>query len=202
MIDLTPEHNKIVDAAFRRFTKYGQEKTTMAEIARDLGYSRTFLYYYFPDKESIYKVALIRRANLYFDAVKKEMKKGGSGIKMLEMMIRTKVGCAKDYHSLGVYANATFFRMLIEDPDLQFIFADEQKLFTKIIQAGIKDGSVVKCNATKTAQILVDSLHGYMSIGLRKLGLKDKVSGKDFEAIYKRQIEYGLFLVNALKPVK
>lgn len=199
MTNLTSEHYKIVDAAFKRFSKFGQEKTTMAEIARDLGYSRTFLYYYFKDKESIYKIALIRRANLYFEAVKKEMKKGGSGIKLLEMMIRTKVGCAKDYHSLGVYANSTFFKMLIEDPDLQFIFADEQKLFTKIIQAGIKDGSIKKCNASKTALILVDSLHGYMSIGLRKLGLKQKATAKDFDALIKRQIDYGLFLVDSMK---
>ncbi len=199
MIELTADQNKIIDAAFKRFAKYGQENTTMAQIAKDLGYSRTFLYYYFPDKESIYKVALIRRANNYFNSINKEMKKKHTGVKMLESLIRIKISCAKDYYSLGVYTNATFFRMLLEDPDLRFIFADEQKIVTKIIQAGIKDGTLEKCNATKAAQAVVDGLHGYMSIGLRKLGFEHKLTQKELEGLYKRQLEYGLFLLNSIK---
>src|SRR5690606_26366628 len=45
---------KILEAAKRRFAHYGLAKTTMAEIAQDLSFSKALLYYYFPDKNRLY----------------------------------------------------------------------------------------------------------------------------------------------------
>src|SRR6185312_12156338 len=62
MVDITertemaPEKlSKVLDAAQKRFARYGLSKTTMNDIADDLGVSKASLYYYFPDKESIFK---------------------------------------------------------------------------------------------------------------------------------------------------
>ncbi len=43
----------ITEAALRRFTHFGFNKTTFSEIAKDLGISQQSLYYYFPDKKSL-----------------------------------------------------------------------------------------------------------------------------------------------------
>ena len=199
MISQTPDQHKIIDAAFKRFTKFGPENTTMAQIAKDLGYSRTFLYYYFPDKESIYKGALIRRTDKYFDAVEKEVKKPLSGYKRLENVLKVKVGCTKDFQSLGVYTNLTLFKMLNTDPELAYIFANELKIFTRLIQEGIKDGSVEKCNANKTAQWLLDGLLGYSAIRLRRLGIDVKLTQSQLDELRKKQSEFGLFLLQAIQ---
>ena len=45
---------KILEAATRRFAHFGMAKTTMSEIAKDLNFSKALLYYYFPDKNSLY----------------------------------------------------------------------------------------------------------------------------------------------------
>ena len=50
----------ILEAALKRFKRFGLTKTTMEEIARDLEISKGSLYYYFSDKESIY-VAVVER---------------------------------------------------------------------------------------------------------------------------------------------
>ncbi|HVI44553.1 MAG TPA: TetR/AcrR family transcriptional regulator [Chitinophaga sp.] len=50
----------ILEAALKRFKRFGLSKTTMEEIARDLAISKGSLYYYFSDKESIY-VAVVER---------------------------------------------------------------------------------------------------------------------------------------------
>jgi AcrR family transcriptional regulator len=198
MMTLTSDQHKIIDAAFKRFSKYGHENTTMASIAKDLGYSRTFLYYYFQDKESIFKAALIRRTDRYFEALEKEFKKKTSGINMLEALLKAKIGCAKDFQSLGVYTNITLFRMILNDPDLKYIFTTELKMVSRIIQDGIKDGTIKKCHSAKTAAIIVDGLHGFMSVGLRKL-TDTKISQKDLEDLYKKQLEFGTFLVQGIK---
>ena len=48
----------IIEAAQKRFGLYGVEKTSMREIANDLKLSKASLYYYFPDKESLYKAVV------------------------------------------------------------------------------------------------------------------------------------------------
>jgi TetR/AcrR family transcriptional repressor of mexJK operon len=49
------KHAAILDAAQKRFARYGLTKVTMDEIAADLGISKAALYYYFPNKEDIYR---------------------------------------------------------------------------------------------------------------------------------------------------
>ena len=44
----------IIEAAIKRFAHFGVAKTTMAEIAADLSFSKASLYYYFPDKLNLY----------------------------------------------------------------------------------------------------------------------------------------------------
>jgi TetR/AcrR family transcriptional regulator len=48
----------IMEAAQKRFAHYGLAKTTMTEIAEDIGMSKASLYYYFPDKEAIFKAVI------------------------------------------------------------------------------------------------------------------------------------------------
>ncbi len=199
MPEITADQHKIIDAAFRRFTKFGPENTTMAQIAKDLGYSRTFLYYYFPDKESIFKMALIRCANKYFDSLQTELKRKITGLKALENGIRTKIFCAKDFQVIGVYTNVILYRMLMEDPDLLYIFSTEQKLLIELIKKGKKDGSIGKCNPVKTAQQITEGLNGYMSFGLRRLEMTGKRNPQEIDGLFKKQLEYGLLLVSAIR---
>ena len=48
----------IVETAQKRFSHYGYSKTTMEEIARDLGMGKASLYYYFPTKESLFSAVI------------------------------------------------------------------------------------------------------------------------------------------------
>ncbi len=50
--------DNILEAANRRFAHFGVDKTTMNEIADDLGISKASLYYYFPDKLNLYAAIL------------------------------------------------------------------------------------------------------------------------------------------------
>jgi AcrR family transcriptional regulator len=51
----TKVFSSIVDSAKKRFCRYGLKKTTMTEIAGDIGLSKASLYYYFPNKEELFK---------------------------------------------------------------------------------------------------------------------------------------------------
>jgi len=49
---------QIISAAQTVFGRYGMQKTTMKEIAMESGISKALLYYYFPDKEHLYKAVV------------------------------------------------------------------------------------------------------------------------------------------------
>ena len=53
--DYTEKIDQIIESAQKRFGIFGLMKTTMREIAEDLNMSKGLLYYYFPDKEHLYK---------------------------------------------------------------------------------------------------------------------------------------------------
>lgn len=61
---------KILCAAQKRFARFGLSKTTMHEIAEDLGTSKAALYYYFQDKESIFKQVVLREQDDYCNRMK------------------------------------------------------------------------------------------------------------------------------------
>jgi TetR/AcrR family transcriptional repressor of mexJK operon len=61
---------KILEVAQKRFARYGLGKTTMSEIADDLGISKAALYYYFPDKECIFKKVLLKEQNDFCQQMK------------------------------------------------------------------------------------------------------------------------------------
>jgi AcrR family transcriptional regulator len=56
---------EILDAAQRCFARYGYEKTTMDDIGGLVGMNKVSLYYYFENKEALFKEALGREAKRY-----------------------------------------------------------------------------------------------------------------------------------------
>lgn len=53
----------ILDAAKRHFASMGYSKSTMDEVAADLGMSKASLYYYFPTKEAVFRAVVLREQN-------------------------------------------------------------------------------------------------------------------------------------------
>ena len=56
----------IIRVAQDRFGLYGLEKTTMREIADDVGMSKASLYYYFPDKNSLFHAVIKKELTEFF----------------------------------------------------------------------------------------------------------------------------------------
>jgi AcrR family transcriptional regulator len=61
--DVTLRQDAILDAAFGTFAAYGFRRTTMEDIARAAGLSRTALYVHFRSKDDIFRSLTLR----YFD---------------------------------------------------------------------------------------------------------------------------------------
>jgi AcrR family transcriptional regulator len=64
----------IIKAAQARFGIYGFGKTSMREIAEDLHMSKGSLYYYFSDKENLYKVVIEKEQAEFLQRLEEDLK--------------------------------------------------------------------------------------------------------------------------------
>ena len=74
VFDKTNKMQQIIDVAQKRFGVYGLEKTSMREIAEDLNLSKASLYYYFPDKESLYRAVVEKEQDEFIAKISENIK--------------------------------------------------------------------------------------------------------------------------------
>lgn len=162
--DLSDRHDKITqitEAAQKRFGIYGIEKTSMREIANDLRLSKASLYYYFPDKESLYKAVIEKEQEEFIKKISENI----ASIKDPEQLLR-------EY----TIARLSYFRTLLNlsrlrleaFSDIKPVFREtiikfqerEKEIVIEILSAGISSGKFFIHDIDSTASLFLDLLKG------------------------------------------
>lgn len=84
------KHAAILDAALALFSRYGLHGTTVEEIARTAGVSKTNLFYYFASKEDVYVGVLSRLLDLWLEPLR-EFQLDSDPIEGIREFIRRKM---------------------------------------------------------------------------------------------------------------
>ncbi|WP_333625272.1 TetR/AcrR family transcriptional regulator [Sphingobacterium siyangense] len=159
---------KILEAATRRFAHFGMAKTTMSEIAKDLNFSKALLYYYFPDKNSLYSAVFEYVIDKMIEDIEDVIAKGGDFEEIMMYSIDMRVKIINQYYNLFEYT----MKMVKELPDeLEQVFKEsylrEVEIIEKILNIGIDAGEIQVEDINETARILLYSLFG-MRMGILK----------------------------------
>ncbi|MDR0263527.1 MAG: TetR/AcrR family transcriptional regulator [Sphingobacterium sp.] len=159
---------KILEAATRRFAHFGMAKTTMSEIAKDLNFSKALLYYYFPDKNSLYSAVFEYVIDKMIEDIEDVIAKGGNFEEIMMYSIDMRVKIINQYYNLFEYT----MKMVKELPDeLEQVFKEsylrEVEIIEKILKIGIDAGEIQVEDINETARILLYSLFG-MRMGILK----------------------------------
>jgi AcrR family transcriptional regulator len=176
----------IIEASQRRFGLYGIEKTSMREIADDLKLSKASLYYYFPDKESLYSAVVRKEQAEFLDKISEKI-----------------LSFHEPEQLLLEYANArlSYFRILLNLSRLRFedysdlrpafretilLFKEKEKeIIIKIFEKGMSKGIFYINDPDSTASLFLDLLKG-----LRISVVNDK------KTLFIEQEEFGKLLEN------
>lgn len=86
----------ILDGALREFTRHGLAKTSMSDIARSAGVSRTSLYSAFPTKADVFRALSGRINEGVHAAVVAAISTGGAWDERLQAIIAARVGWVYD----------------------------------------------------------------------------------------------------------
>jgi len=174
----------ILEASQKRFGLFGIEKTSMREIADDLKLSKASLYYYFPDKESLYKAVVEKEQAEFISNISVKI----SSITDPELLLLEYAGTRLSY-----------FRTLLNLSRLRFEsysglkpgfreairkFKEKEKyIISKIFEKGISAGIFYIKDTNQTASLFLDLLKG-----LRVTVINEK------ETLFIEQDEYELLL--------
>lgn len=152
---------QIIEAAQKLFGSYGIEKVSMQEIADELKLSKASLYYYFPDKESLYKAVL-----------EKEHKEFISTLEGIFHTMKNPEDMLKEYVKLRLeYFNRllNLSRLRLEAySNLKPVFREtllsfrekEKELITGILRKGVETGMFHINNVECMASLFIDLLKG------------------------------------------
>ncbi|HYW96654.1 MAG TPA: TetR/AcrR family transcriptional regulator [Bacteroidales bacterium] len=185
----------ILQTAQNRFGMYGLEKTTMREIAGDVGMSKASLYYYFPDKVSLFHAVIKKEQDDFFKFLDESRRKLMKPDQMLEEYIHVRNVYFRTFINLSkLRLNAMkelrpVMRDLIED-----LKARELRYIRGILITGRETNDFRDIDEEIVASVFLDSLQGIRRtyLGRSDLSGLETLNLEDMEK--KMAVFYDLFI--------
>jgi AcrR family transcriptional regulator len=190
--------NLIIEAAQKRFGVFGAEKTSMREIANDLNLSKASLYYYFPDKESLYKAVVEKEQEEFIASISK---------RILTIEEPGQLLCEYAVARLSYYRTLlNISRLRLEaysgiKPALRDTIRNfkekEKEIVIKIFEKGISAGKFSIEDTDHTASLFLDLLKGLrVSVVTEKNTLFIEV--EEYDSLLKNTVAFTEIFVKGL----
>jgi AcrR family transcriptional regulator len=154
----------IVTTAQKWFGLYGVEKTSMREIANDLRISKAALYYYFPDKESLYKSVISKEQSEFLRILEKDILNIPDPAVSLRKYALTRLSYFRKLMNLSRIrlTSLSSLKPLIANSVKRFR-DEEMKIVIRILENGIQANKFNIDNVSKVATLYLDLLRGLRS---------------------------------------
>ena len=166
---------RIIEAAQKRFAHFGLEKTTMLEIANDLGISKASLYYYFTDKESIFKEVVLKEQADFCKQMNTHIASNNKIDTVLKNYIEKRTEYLKYLLNLGKLSFEAFRANRPLFVALGKIFYEhEKKIIKAILKAAIDRKEIEKLDVEEYSGFFVNVLKAIRLYELEKKELWEK----------------------------
>ncbi len=189
----------ILEIAQKRFGLYGIEKTTMKEIADDLNMTKGSLYYYFPDKENLYKAVVDKEQQEFIKVVHDDLKNTSDPEEGIKKYVLNRISYFRTMINLSRLRAETYseFKPLIADSIVKFR-EKEKKIIVTLLERGISEGIFYIDDPAGTAILFLDLLKG-----LRSAVLDDKkqfiINDEEFRIMSEKIMMFTSIFINGLK---
>jgi AcrR family transcriptional regulator len=192
----------ILATARKRFGQFGMDKTTMQELADDIGMSKGSIYYYFPDKQQLYRAVIDREYEEFLALVNVKLKSLNDPAEMLRQYSSLRLQHIGSLSNLSRISNE-------EMQGLKSLMADKWKIYREkekevicaVLKMGISKGLFEKREPTEIANLFLDVLKS-----LRLSILKHKefiyLEPEEFETLVRKQELLTEIFINGLRSGK
>lgn len=189
----------IIEASQKRFGKFGIEKTSMREIADDLKLSKASLYYYFPDKESLYKAVVEKEQREFIAKISERIFNFHEPEQLLLEYVNARISYFRTLLNLSRLRLETYSGL---KPDfieaINTFRGKEIDIIKKIFDKGIKSDVFYIDDTDQMASLFLDLLKG-----LRIMLVNEKetlfVEEEEYELLLEKAISFTNVFIKAMK---
>jgi AcrR family transcriptional regulator len=148
--------DSILEAARRRFLRFGPRKTTMDEVAREAGCSRTTLYAHFRNKEDLYGSLLEQDAEAFIREASSVLGSEGSAAKKIRCIVEITRRTYARNHVLRL-ALAGDAEMTLE-PVARAFTRDQERLIIdvlrRVLEEAVAEGALRPIDPERVAYLM------------------------------------------------
>ena len=154
-------HSKILSTAQEVFTRFGYGKTTMEDIAKEMGKGKSSIYYYFTSKEDIFKAVIEKELQVMKTRVLDAVSEHEDPREKLKVYVGERMHGLKSLPNLYNVLRAEFTLQ----PDFvgeirQQTEKEEIAIVTGILDKGVEDGTFNLEDTMLTSIAIVTALKG------------------------------------------
>lgn len=198
----------ILKSAQKRLGLYGYEKTTMQEIAADISMSKASLYYYFPDKESLFKAVIENEQKEFSNLIERRIAEMIDADFMIMELVELRHTLFRKFLNLSKFRLADNHKM---KPLLKDLYdrmrAIEIEILTTIFNKGKETGIFQFEDAAEIAILFSDLLQGIRLMEMKRMSSLEMTTAENDNLIKKLRKTTSLFINGLkynkiLKPIK
>jgi AcrR family transcriptional regulator len=189
----------ILEAAQSRFGQFGIEKTSMQEIAGDLKLSKASLYYYFPDKESLYRAVIKKEQDEFIESINDDIKNIADPVEMLRIYAVSRLSHFRTLLNLSRLRLENFSEFKPVFSETVLIFREKEKeIIVWIFERGINSGVFSMKDPDHIASLFLDLLKGLRMriVNSKKLLYIDQ---DEFEELSGMIVDFIEIFINGIK---
>lgn len=165
---------RIVEASVKLFIEKGYEQTTIQDILDALNLSKGGLYHHFKSKEEILEAVKQKRAQYAADMLRdliENTKAENAKEKMKKILFQ--LGTSTQTHSFDAVLSSQSNNPHFVMGALQNAVIQDAPIISKLIEEGVKDGSIQTTEPTLCAEIFLLLLNFWVSPVLFKRNLEE-----------------------------
>ncbi len=189
----------ILKAAQQRLGLYGYEKTTMKEIADDVAMSKASLYYYYPDKEGLFKAVIEKEQEDFFAKIEEKSASLPDPEEMLEAYVKLRIGYFREFMNLSKFRSTEHEQV---KPILRALFdnfrAREKMILVKVLASGKQSGKFHFEDEQQLAEMFLDILKG-LRFTLIKQRPFVELAAEEFQLMEKASANFTRLFIRGLK---
>jgi TetR/AcrR family transcriptional regulator len=190
--------NEILKAAQKRFGLFGYGKTAMYEIADDLGISKASLYYYFPDKESLFRAVFEKEQQEFIRELHQIIDNCEDAEALIKAFIRLRMTSFRSFINLGrvSFNEIKEIKNIVKD-SLNHLIDKEKEEIKRIFEKGIHQGLFDIQNKDELALLFIEILRGLSRVHIRNIDIS-QLNEEDFAALDKKIMQFTTIFIKGI----
>jgi TetR/AcrR family transcriptional repressor of mexJK operon len=195
----TEKLRQILAEARKCFGLHGFERTTMKDIASGAFLSKSSLYYYFPDKESLFKGVIEVEQEEFFSQMTMRLEERSTAELMLNEFVVIRHEHFKKFINLNIFRFADFHEI---KPHVKETFRRFRERETRIIEAILVKGKKSRnfdCkDPAATAALFLEILQGLRMVVMQHRDYLE-LKQEDYDLIEEKHLAFVRLFLKGLK---